>query len=210
MSGKLFCIIFLLFLACYQSEATREVQDKFRDENILPDVLDELPDIDLLNITYPSGVKVNLGNVLTPTKVKDEPTVKWNSEDGVFYTLLMTDPDAPSRKNPIRREFRHWLTINIHDSDLNCGETIFQYIGSGPPKDTGLHRYVFLLFKQTKGRLEFDSPYVSDHSSLGRASTSTKDLISKYDLKLVAGNFYQAEYDEYVPILHSQLAGKST
>ena len=119
------------------------------------------------------------------------------------------DPDAPSRKEPTRREFRHWLTINIPGNDLTSGESIFQYIGSGPPKDTGLHRYIFLLFKQPEGRIEFDSPYVSDHSSLGRPSTSTKDLISKYGLNLVAGNFYQAEYDDYVPTLHAQLAGKS-
>lgn len=125
----------------------------------------------------------------------------------LFNTFL--DPDAPSRLEPTRREFRHWLTINIEGNDLNSGESIFQYIGSGPPKDTGLHRYVFLLFKQPTGKIEFDSPFVSDHSALGRPSTSTKDLIKKFDLKLVAGNFYQAEYDDYVPILHEQLAGRS-
>jgi phosphatidylethanolamine-binding protein len=100
------------------------------------------------------------------------------------------------------------LAINIPGNDLSSGDTVFQFIGSGPPKDTGLHRYVFLLFKQTDGRVVFDSPYVSDHSSLNRPSTSTKDLIKSHNLQLVAGNFYQAEYDEYVPTLHAQLAGK--
>lgn len=119
------------------------------------------------------------------------------------------DPDAPSRKEPTRREFRHWLTVNIEGSDLSTGESIFQYIGSGPPKDTGLHRYVFILFKQPNGKNEFDSPYVSDHSPLGRPSTSTRDLMKKYNLIPVAGNFYEAEFDDYVPLLHAQLAGKS-
>lgn len=86
---------------------------------------------------------------------------------------------------------------------------MYQFIGSGPPDGTGLHRYVFLMFKQIKGKIEFDSPYVSDHSALGRPNSSTKDLISKYELKLVAGNFYQAEYDDYVPTVHAQLFGKS-
>jgi phosphatidylethanolamine-binding protein len=99
--------------------------------------------------------------------------------------------------------------VNIQGNKLTSGEPVFQYIGSGPPKDTGLHRYVFLLFKQPNGSIEFDSPYVSDHSALGRPSTNTNELIKKYDLKLVAGNFYQAEYDDYVPTLHAQLAGKS-
>lgn len=39
-------------------------------------------------------VSVNLGNVLTPTQVKDQPTVSWEAEDGAFYTLCMTDPDV--------------------------------------------------------------------------------------------------------------------
>lgn len=66
-----------------------------------------------------------------------------------------------------------------------------------------------MLFKQPSGRIHFDGPYVSNHSPLGRPSTSTRDLVNKYQLKLIAANFYQAEYDDYVPILHTQLSGKS-
>jgi len=36
----------------------------------------------------------------------------------VFYS----DPDAPSRANPIRREILHWLVINIPGNDLKLGE----------------------------------------------------------------------------------------
>lgn len=77
----------------------------------------------------------------------------------------LTDPDAPSRKEPTRREFRHWLAVNIAGSDLSSGETVFQFIGSGPPQGTGLHRYVFLLFKQPKGKVENTATLVSDHSA---------------------------------------------
>lgn len=66
-----------------------------------------------------------------------------------------------------------------------------------------------MLFKQPNGKINFEGPYVSDHSSLGRASTSTRDLVNKFQLQLISANFYQAEYDSYVPILHSQLSGKS-
>jgi len=72
-----------------------------------------------------------------------------------------------------------------------------------------LHRYVFLVFKQSKGKIDFDGPYVSNHSPLGRPSTSTRDLIEKYDLELAAANFYEAEYDDYVPTVQFQLSGKS-
>jgi len=99
-------------------------------------------------VTYPSGVKVQKGNELTPTNVKDIPHVVWDSEPNTFYTLIMTDPDAPSRANPKFREFRHWLVANIPGNNLSEGDTIFEYVGSGPPKNTGLHRYIFLLYKQ--------------------------------------------------------------
>lgn len=232
MSKHLSLALITLFCVLYRIEASsKEIQNKFRDEEIIPDVIDDLPELNPLKISYPSGVNVNLGNVLTPTQVKDQPKVEWDAEDGAFYTLLMTgklnsnhwslmniltfeipsskDPDAPSRKEPNSREFRHWLTVNIAGNDLSSGEAVYQFIGSGPPEGTGLHRYVFLLFKQTKGKIEFDSPYVSDHSALGRPKSSTKELMTKYDLKLIAGNFYQAEFDEYVPTVHAQLFGKS-
>lgn len=112
-----------------------------------------------MQVTYPSGVTVDLGNELTPTQVKDKPSLKWEHDDDSFYTLIMSDPDAPSRANPTIREVRHWYVVNIPGNKVDEGETLFDYIGSGPPKDTGLHRYVFILFKQP-GKLEFDEPRV--------------------------------------------------
>lgn len=102
------------------------------------------------------------------------------------------------------------MAANIEGNDLSTGDSVFEFIGSGPPKDTELHRYVFLLFKQKDGKISFDAPFTSDHSAEGRPSTSTRDLISKYNLELIAGNFYQAQYDDYVPILHAQLFVKPT
>ena len=71
----------------------------------------------------------------------------------------MTDPDAPSRANPFVGEVRHWLVVNIPGNDLVKGDTIAEYRGSGAPKGTGLHRYIFLLYKQN-GVMTFDEPKV--------------------------------------------------
>lgn len=72
----------------------------------------------------------------------------------------MADPDAPSRADPKFREVCHWTVINIPGSDLAKGNTLFEYLGSGPPEGTGLHRYTFLLFKQPDGKLNFDEEFV--------------------------------------------------
>lgn len=83
-------LIAALLCALYQCEASSNIQTKFQEEEIVPDVLEKLPELKTLKISYPSGVDVDLGNVLTPTQVKDQPTVEWEAEAGALYTLLMT------------------------------------------------------------------------------------------------------------------------
>ncbi|XP_037049415.1 protein D3-like [Bradysia coprophila] len=181
------------------------VSAKFKEFEIIPDILNVAPS-KLIEITYPSGASVNLGNELTPTEVKDKPTLKWDHDEDSFYTVILSDPDAPSRANPTIREVRHWYVVNIPGTDVVKGETLFDYIGSGPPKDTGLHRYVFVVYKQP-GKLEFDEPRVSNRSRTQRWNSSTLTFAEKYGLgDPIAGNFYQAQYDDYVPILHAQLS----
>jgi len=186
--------------------AISAIEKSMIENQIVPDVIDECPK-DSITIKYPSGVSVNQGNELTPTQVKGKPTLTWNANQNDFYTLIFSDPDAPSRSQPTFREVRHWMVGNIPGNKVNEGETIVEFIGSGPPKDTGLHRYVTLVFKQPNGKIEFNEPHVTNRSRDHRLKTSTRDIAKKYGLgNPVAGNFYQAQYDDYVPILHAQLS----
>lgn len=171
----------------------------------MPDILDDVNFKNELNIKYSkSGKTVALGNEIGPKDVRDIPDVEFNADENGYYTLLLTDPDAPSRQNPIRREWLHWLVVNIPGNDISKGETINEYVGSGPPKGTGLHRYVTLVFKQT-GKLEFDEPRHSNTDG-NRAGFSTKNFAQKYNLSgPIAGNFFQAKFDDSVPELHRQL-----
>lgn len=73
---------------------------------------------------------------------------------------------------------------------------------------TGLHRYVLLVFEQPK-KLTFDEQRLPNTSGDGRGKFSTRKFVAKYNLGVpIAGNLYQAEWDEYVPKLYDQLAGK--
>lgn len=93
--------------------------------------------------------------------------------------------------------------VNIPGSKVTDGEVINEYVGAGPPRDSGLHRYTFLLFKQP-GKLKFDEPY---RSKTNRDRMLNADSFAKkYNLgKPAAGNFFQAEYDDYVLELYKQL-----
>jgi len=197
-----------LILLTLMGSAVRgdDMEKTFKDNQIIPDVIDVVP-MSLLKVTYPSGASVDLGKELTPNQVKDLPKLEWEANDNDFYTLLFVDPDAPSRTNPMFREVRHWNVVNIPGNKLEQGETIIEFIGSGPPKDTGLHRYIFLLFKQKNGKITVDGPRTSNRSRKNRFQTKVSEFVKKYDLgELVAGNFYQAQFDDYVPLLHAQLS----
>lgn len=83
-----------------------------------------------------------------------------------FYYLLFLhfgyciDPDVPMRRG-YNREFRHWIVGNIPEENVAKGEVLAEYVGPAPPKDTGKHRYVFLLYKQNQGAITFDERRLS-------------------------------------------------
>ncbi|XP_046580935.1 protein D2-like isoform X1 [Haliotis rubra] len=182
------------------------MMEAFKKDGVVPDVIDAAPQKQL-RISYGTKI-VEPGMVLTPTDVKDLPVITFDAEPDAFYTLIMNDPDAPSRADPKFGEWHHWLVVNIPGGRLSDGETIAEYVGAGPPPGTGLHRYVFLAYKQPNGKKDFGLKKLTNRSQDGRAKHSIRDFLKKAQLsELVAGNLFLAEYDDYVPELYKQLSG---
>lgn len=195
----------LILIASILAVQSGSVEDAFKSHGVVPDVLPEAPN-QLLKVIYKNGLVAKDGVELTPTQVKEQPVVEWEAQPNDYYTLIMTDPDAPSRAEPKVREFKHWVVVNIPGNDVASGEALAEYVGSGPPKDTGLHRYVFLLYKQT-GKLQFDGARVSNKSRRNRPKFHAAKFAEHHQLgNPIAGTFYQAQYDDYVPTLHAQLS----
>uniref|UniRef100_A0AAG5CQW4 Phosphatidylethanolamine-binding protein n=1 Tax=Anopheles atroparvus TaxID=41427 RepID=A0AAG5CQW4_ANOAO len=181
--------------------ATSPASESFERNDIVPDLIDRAPE-HTVQVKYPSKVEVSLGNELTPTQVKDRPTVCWPTEPDTLYTLVMADPDAPSRSNPEMRSWKHWLVGNIPGKEVDQGEVLADYVGSGPPQGTGLHRYVFLVYKQP-AKVTFNETVLSSRNP-NRGKWSVTKFASAYALGTpIAGNFYEAQYDEYVPELYA-------
>jgi len=183
------------------------VADKFKEHHVVPDVV-HAPPSHAMEVKFGS-LEVDFGNTLTPTQVKDPPThLNWPADANSLYTLIFTDPDAPSRKEPKFREWHHWLVVNIPGNNVKSGEVLSEYVGSGPPKGTGLHRYVFLVFKQQGKIADKEHGHLTNRSGDKRGQWKAEKFVAKHKLEgPVAGNFFQAEWDDYVPKLYEQLSG---
>jgi len=180
--------------------------EAFKKHGVVPDVVKSAP-VDPVAVKFDSGAAADFGNVLTPTQVKNQPVeISWKAEPNDLYTLILTDPDAPSRKDPKSREWEHWLVVNIPGNDISKGDVLAMYIGSGPPEGTGLHRYVYLVYKQPGKITDAEHGKLTDRSMDNRGKWSAAKFAQKHKLgEPIAGNLYQAEFDDYVPELYKQL-----
>lgn len=115
--------------------------------------------------------------------VKVKPEIGFDYEQDALYTLVMLDPDAPSRKEPTLKNYLHWLEINKNQGKSNVE---FEFVPSTPGSKTGQHRYYFILLKQ-EGKLNGQD---IKNEIKDRAGFKFKPFMEKYNLKIVAANKY--------------------
>nr|XP_054752562.1 protein D3-like [Lytechinus pictus] len=172
---------------------------KWAELGLIPDVIDVAPPL-RAEVIYQSGVSCDFGNELTPTQVKDMPHITFPSEEGALYTIIMIDWDTPEAV----RAIHHFMMVDVSNGDSKTGTVRSEYIGSGAPEGTGLHRYCFFVFKQPPG-FKPDGPYLP-RSRERRKKFCLKRYAAENDLgDPVAGNFFQAQYDDYVPTQTAEL-----
>ncbi|KAG8220209.1 phosphatidylethanolamine-binding protein [Butyriboletus roseoflavus] len=144
------------------------VATAIKNAGIVPDVIPGktpfIPEA-LLLTRWPTGKEAMLGNTLTTIDTADEPSVSFTpmqsfaAATDVGYTLVMTDPDAPSRSDPKMGQWRHWLVTGLKAPALSALDTgdlsarvtrpaTTPYYPPAPPRGTGPHRYVFLLYQE--------------------------------------------------------------
>ncbi|KAG7263617.1 hypothetical protein CRUP_026590 [Coryphaenoides rupestris] len=91
-------------------------------------------------------------------------------------------------------------------NDVSSGRVMSDYVGSGPPKGTGT---VWAGSMSSRGPLSCTEPVLTNRCGDNRGKFRIKSFRQKYGLGApVAGCCYQAEWDDYVPKLYEQLAGK--
>ncbi|XP_056325174.1 39S ribosomal protein L38, mitochondrial [Danio aesculapii] len=154
----------------------------------------------MLRIGYgdDSSASVHYGNHLTPSQAEQAPHVHYEAEEDSLWTLLLTSPDEHLLDG--EQEYLHWLVGNIPGRAVASGDQICPYLSPFPAKGTGLHRFIFILFKQD-ALVDFGSdvrPVPCD--SLKQRSFQTLDFYRKHqDLITPAGlAFFQCQWDQSV------------
>ncbi|KAF9387607.1 hypothetical protein CPB97_002323 [Podila verticillata] len=172
-----------------------------RKEEIIPEVVSEFEARTTLAINYGNYNNAFLGNRLTVANTQDAPQLYFYSDSPTNkYTLIMTDPDAPSRKFPKLREYCHWVVSNIpaptpgQPADLAKGVVLSPYMGPAPPPETDLHRYTFLLYKQPATATAANTETLYTRLPEKRHRFKARDFAARAGLELVGANFFQAEH----------------
>ncbi|XP_019871903.2 39S ribosomal protein L38, mitochondrial [Aethina tumida] len=139
---------------------------------------------------------VYYGNVIKPQEASSKPEIKYESDDKTLWTLVLTNPDGHFTEQD--KEYVHWFVGNIPGNKVENGETIIQYLQPFPPKGTGYHRHVFVLYKQNK-KIDF-----SQFKKAGPCTTLSERTFSTYefyknlqdDITPAGLAFFQADWDK--------------
>ncbi|KAF4379804.1 hypothetical protein F8388_023821 [Cannabis sativa] len=117
---------------------------------VIGDVVDVFSPTLKFTVTYNSNKRVYNGHELFPSTITIKPKVEVHGGDmRSFFTLVMTDPDVPGPSDPYLREHLHWIVTDIPGTtDVSFGEEIVSY--EMPRPNIGIHRFVFLMFKQKR------------------------------------------------------------
>ncbi|XP_062160512.1 protein MOTHER of FT and TFL1-like [Alnus glutinosa] len=145
-------------------------------EKVIGDVLDMFTPAANFTVHYASKQVAN-GCEIKPSAAVDRPSVQILRPrvSTCFYTLVMVDPDAPSPSEPTSREWLHWIVVDIPEgSDATKGKELVPYMGPRPP--TGIHRYIFVLFKQKHAMM------VGCGAPDARGNFSTRQFAAQFEL----------------------------
>ncbi|XXZ98199.1 carboxypeptidase Y inhibitor [Meyerozyma guilliermondii] len=200
---------------------SQSLDEAYVKHKIIPDVVDKFDTEGLLTIEYNGKDQVALGNTLKVAETQERPTIQFtlNSSgqeeemsvaDKDRFTLILTDPDAPSNTDHKWSEYAHWIVTDLplnatgKDAeslstilDYKKGKEILPYVGPAPPEGTGKHRYVFLLYKQDPAA-SLAAPKDRPNWGTGVPSSGVRDWIKKNGGKsqLLGVNFFYAQNEK--------------
>ncbi|XP_039011409.1 CEN-like protein 1 [Hibiscus syriacus] len=145
------------------------VPDPLTVGRVIGEVVDNFTPSVQMDVTYNTNKQLANGHELMPPVIAARPRVNIGGDDlRAAFTLIMTDLDAPSPSNPFLREHLLWMVTDIPGiTDASFGKEVVSYESPNPA--VGIHRYIFVLFKQL-GRRAVSPPSSRDYFNTRRFS----------------------------------------
>merc|ERR1711920_179060 len=112
-----------------------------------------------MGVTYADGDEkreISPGEIFEVTTDKflqSPPKFSWDAASASNALVMCIDPDAPMRNKASvgakADKWGPWMHFMAHGfTDLSEAAEEFAYVGPAPPENSGLHRYIFVLFEQ--------------------------------------------------------------
>jgi phosphatidylethanolamine-binding protein (PEBP) family uncharacterized protein len=98
--------------------------------------------------------------------------------------------------------------VNVPGRDVARGDILVEYIGAAPPEGSGKHRYVVLVYEQTKKMPVDMQMRITRTQGGGRSKWNVERFMAQNDpagAKLVGVNFFYAEWDAYCQTVYAQM-----
>ncbi|XAR66215.1 hypothetical protein NMG60_11012364 [Bertholletia excelsa] len=130
---------------------------------VIGEVVDDFNPSVIITVIFNPNRQVTNGLMLIPPIIAARPRVEIGGEGmRTAYTLIMTDPDAPSPSDPYLRNISTGMMVTDipGTTDVTFGREVVSY--ESPRPVIGIHRYVFILFKQ-RARQTVGPPPSRDH-----------------------------------------------
>eukprot|EP00051_Salpingoeca_urceolata_P031883 m.13367 g.13367 ORF g.13367 m.13367 type:complete len:217 (+) comp4540_c0_seq1:63-713(+) len=197
-------------------DKTKRVAGEWLSHQVVPLVYSAAPP-ELLTVAHPCGFSPGMAATVTPTQVLERPTaLSWPGLDPKsFYTVMLVDPDAPSKADPKFKCWLHFLYVNAFGAQLEAGIETAAFVPSAPGSGSGLHRYTWLVFEQSEAFCITNPPRIHGKAHVPVNSTFVprrlfcpEQFVKSHPeqaLRLVAGTFYFAEYDASCPDTHKRI-----
>nr|XP_018905875.1 PREDICTED: protein D3-like [Bemisia tabaci] len=181
--------------------SAKEIEESLRHYSLLPDVISYAPK-QMLWMEFIDDFIADIGNDLSGLDVLYPPwLIKWPCKNDSYYAILGTGPDTLVNGLPIKKEFMHWLVVNIpgkHVADGRAilhGKRLADYIGPAPPKGKGYHRYAFFVYEQTMGKTKYNIPKLNATETDPLRQFNSEEFAKKmYFGKAIATNFFCVEW----------------
>jgi len=191
------------------SEVLNEVcyLDKWTATGEVPNKLSATPPA-VLDITF-NNKTISTNDMVTTDDMLDKPTLNWKTESDALYTIFFIDFGIERLEG---LQFVHWLVTNVKDgSRVEEGDEVEDYIppfyfkvkedfsGLDLTQRTRGHDIMALVYKQRAGEVDMaDERQSGCNAGLGDGARihDHAAIAEKYDLELVAGNFFFTTYTE--------------